>query len=110
MTRYSILAAFLATTVLTAGAAQAQNDIMVVRIGDLNVASTQGAQVALRRIQSAAAQFCSDGDSRDLGRIAEHRSCQTRMVAKAVRSLDAPVVTALYAPSPTFRLASEATH
>ena len=110
MTRYSILAAFLATTVLTAGAAQAQNDIMVVRIGDLNVASTQGAQVALHRIKSAAAQFCSDGDSRDLGRIAEHRSCQTRMVAKAVRSLDAPVVTALYAPSPTFRLASEATH
>jgi UrcA family protein len=109
MTRYSILAAFLATTVLTAGAAQAQNDIMVVRIGDLNVSSTQGAQVALHRIKSAAAQFCSDADSRDLGRIAQHRACETRMVGKAVRSLDAPVVTALYAPSSSFRLASETT-
>jgi UrcA family protein len=110
MNRYSILAAFLATTLLAAGAAQAQNDIMVVRVGDLNVASTQGAQVALHRIKTAAAQFCSDGDSRDLGRIAEHRSCEARMVGKAVRSLDAPVVTALYAPTSSFRLASETTH
>ena len=110
MTRYSILAAFLATSVLTAGAAQAQNDIMVVRLGDLNVSSTQGAQVALRRIQSAASQFCSDGDSRNLGRIAEHRACEARMVGKAVRSLDAPVVTALYAPTSTILLASRTTH
>ena len=109
MTRFSILAALVATTVLAAGAAQAQNDIMVVRVGDLNVASTQGAQVALQRIKSAAAQFCSDADSRDLGRLAEHRSCETRMIGKAVRSLDAPVVTALYAPSSNFRLASQAT-
>jgi UrcA family protein len=109
MTRYSILAAFLVSTVLTAGAAQAQNDVMVVRVGDLNVASSQGAQVALNRIRSAAAQFCSDGDSRDLGRIAEHRSCEARMTAKAVRSLDAPVVNALYAPSPTILLASRTT-
>ncbi|MDB5426052.1 MAG: hypothetical protein JWR47_2962 [Phenylobacterium sp.] len=110
MTRYSILAAFMATTVLAAGAAQAENDIMVVRVSDLNVASTQGAQVALQRIKSAASQFCSDADSRDLGRIAQHRSCEARMIGKAVRSLDAPVVTALYAPPSTFRLASEATH
>jgi UrcA family protein len=110
MTRYSILAAFLATTALAAGAAQAQNDIMVVRVGDLNVASTQGAQVALQRIKSAAAQFCSDRDSRDLGRIAQHRACEARMVGKAVRSLDAPVVTALHAPSPAILLASRATH
>jgi hypothetical protein len=32
------------------------------------------------------------------------------MVGKAVRALDAPVVTALYAPSPTILLASRATH
>jgi UrcA family protein len=110
MTRYSILAAFMATSVLAAGSAQAQNDVMVVRVGDLNVASQQGAQVALQRIKSAASQFCGGEGSRDLGRIAEHRSCETRMIGKAVRSLDAPVVTALYAPSSNFRLAGETTH
>jgi hypothetical protein len=47
MTRHSILAVFRAASVLAAGAAQAQNRIMAVRVGDLNVAAEQGARVAL---------------------------------------------------------------
>jgi len=101
MNRYSVLAACVLASFLAGGAAQAQNDSMVVRVGDLNVANTQGAQVAFQRIRSAARQFCNHGDSRNLGRIAEQRDCEGRMIGKAVHSLGAPMVMALYQSKPT---------
>lgn len=110
MNRYSILAAFIIATVVAWGGAQAQTDTMAVRVGDLNVANTQGAQVALQRIRVAARQFCSHGDSRDLGRVSEQQACEVRMMGKAVRSLNAPIVTALYAPESNIRLASRTSH
>jgi UrcA family protein len=110
MNRYSILAAFVAATVVACGGAQAQTDTMSVRVGDLNVANTQGAQVALQRIKVAARQFCSHGDSRDLSRVYEQDACEARMMGKAVRSLNAPIVTALYAPNSSIRLASRTSH
>ena len=106
MNRYSILAAFITVTVIACGGAQAQTDTMSVRVGDLNVAKTQGAQVALQRIRVAARQFCSHGESRNLDRVSAQEACEARMMGKAVRSLDAPIVTALYAPSSTIRLAT----
>jgi len=110
MIRHSVFAACVLASFLAGAAAQAQNDSMVVRVGDLNVASKQGAQVAYQRIKFAARQFCNHGDSRNLGRIGEQRECETRMMGKAVRSLDAPIVTALSAPQSSIVLATRATH
>ncbi|WP_309604086.1 UrcA family protein [Phenylobacterium sp.] len=106
MTRFSLLAALAASTLLSAGAVRAETDIMVIRLGDLNTASAQGAQVAFRRIHAGAARFCRDGDSRDLGRIAYQRACESRMIGKAVDQLAAPGVTALYRAQPNILLAS----
>lgn len=106
MTRFSLIAAIAASTLLTAGAVRAETDIMVIRLGDLNTASAHGARVAFQRIRAGAAQFCGDADSRDLGRIAYQRACESQMVGKAVDRLAAPGVTALYRSQPTIVLAS----
>lgn len=91
-----------------AGTASAQEDIMVVRVGDLNTKSHDGAEIALRRIKNAANQFCGP-QSRDLSINQEQRRCKTRMTQKAVASLNAPMVTALYGPSTSFTLAQNET-
>ncbi len=106
MFRSSLLAALAASTLLSAGAARAETDIMVIRLGDLNTASAHGAQVAFQRIRAGAAQFCGDADSRELGRIAYQRACRSRMVGQAVDRLAAPSVTALYRAQPNIVLAS----
>ncbi|MFI4966287.1 MAG: UrcA family protein [Caulobacterales bacterium] len=110
MTRSIIFAALMATSLLGGTAARATDDIMVVRLGDLNISSDQGAKVAFKRITTAAKRFCDVGDYRALGRSAQQSACEARMVAKAVSSLDAPIVTALYAPQKTVLLASRNTH
>ena len=94
-----------------AGAASAQSvkeGIMIVRVGDLNTSSHQGAEVALRRIKNAAAQFCGP-QTRDLATTYEQRRCTERMTRKAVSSLNAPMVTALYAPHESIQLAQAET-
>jgi UrcA family protein len=110
MNRIIKIAAAAAILGLTgvAGTASAQQDIMVVRVGDLNTSSHQGAEVALRRIKNAASQFCGP-QSRDLTTSSIQRRCEARMTEKAVSTLNAPKVTALYAPSQSIQLAQAET-
>lgn len=106
MTRFVISAAVLALALAASGAASAEDGTMSVRIGDLNVHSDAGAKAALARIRATAAQFCGGEGSRDLGVIAEQRTCVDRMSGKAVDSLAAPKVTALSGRSANVVLAS----
>jgi UrcA family protein len=99
-----IAAAAAILTLGAAGAASAKEDIMVVRVGDLNTSSHDGAQIALRRIKNASTRFCGP-QTRDLGTSFEQKRCEKRMTQKAVASLNAPMVTALYSPSESFTLA-----
>jgi UrcA family protein len=91
-----------------AGAASAQEDIMIVRVGDLNTKGHEGAEIALRRIKTAANQFCGP-KTRDLTLSQEQRRCVKQMTGKAVASLNAPMVTALYNPGESFTLAQNET-
>ena len=95
------LAALLAATA-TAGAraAQPNPDVLTVRVpvADLNLASQQGAAVALRRIRRAAGSICGGQPAAaELKRLALYDSCMRSTVSKAVASLDNPLVTAQYA-------------
>jgi UrcA family protein len=109
MNRYHFGVGLLALSFLCAGAASAKEDLMIVRVSDLNVASQPGAEVALRRIKNASAQFCGgDGDYTNLDRRSEQKACARIMTTKAVRVLNAPMVTALYAPRGAVELASRA--
>jgi UrcA family protein len=72
----------------------AKEATMRVRIGDLNLSSDAGAATALARIRGASTRFCRF-NSGPLYRAQEAR-CRQEISYKAVRQLDAPVVTALY--------------
>ncbi|RAK60815.1 hypothetical protein DJ021_13855 [Phenylobacterium hankyongense] len=104
MNRISVCAAASVFTLFSAGIVQAQ-DSMSVRVGDLNLNNSAGAQVALRRIDNAATRFCGPAMPMSLSDRAQRDSCHKQMTAKAVRTLGAPRVTALYQPETTVRLA-----
>lgn len=91
-----------------ASAASAQEDIMIVRVGDLNTKGHEGAATALRRIKTAANAFCGP-QNRDLGANHARQLCVQKMTGKAVASLNAPMVTALYNPGESFTLAQNET-
>jgi UrcA family protein len=100
MFRYSFGAA-LAVSLMSAGFASAQpspshQDVMVVRLSDLDINHSPGAEVALRRIKSAAGKFCTQDDVRDLERRFEEQQCMTRMTTKAVNALGATEVATLW--------------
>ncbi len=90
------LAVALSGALAAAGLAQAQTDTMTVRIGDLNLASSRGAAVALQRINMAARAFCGEASQLDLSGTAASAKCRRDMMGKAVDKTAAPLVTALY--------------
>jgi UrcA family protein len=94
------IAALLAAAVTAAAhAAQPDPDVVTVRVfvADLNLASLQGAAVALRRIRQAAGAICGEQPSTmDLKRLALYHACMRSTVSQAVASLNNPLVTAQY--------------
>jgi UrcA family protein len=104
MTRYFIGAALAAMTLACGSGAFAQTspdrqDVMVVRLSDLDTGHQLGAETALRRIKAAANKFCNTDGSKDIERRWEEQRCVTRMTGKAVQSLGATEVTELYIKS-----------
>ena len=88
-----------------AGGARAEEGVMRVKIGDLNVHSDAGARTAFKRINIAARDFCGPLQGYSPTYPAEVRACRKEMTDKAVAKLDAPLVTALYTPAATTQLA-----
>lgn len=94
----SIVALSAAVMATTAFAAPADPDAVSVkvRIGDLNLSETNGASIALGRIDGAARQICGEAPSNvDLGGSAIYRRCIASAVGNGVASLGAPLVTAM---------------
>ena len=71
-----------------------------VEYGDLNLGSRAGAREMLMRIDAAARRVCGDNvDLRSLERRAQFQRCKTGTIARSVRALDAPLVTAMAGPN-----------
>ena len=99
MNRYNFSAA-IAAIILAAGAASAQTvDQMVVKVGDLNLGTSQGEAIALKRINVAATQFCGGELSRDFGQRIEQQKCQSHMTGQAVSKLNVLVAAATLQPT-----------
>jgi UrcA family protein len=101
MTRYFFGAALAALTLACGASAYAQTpsdrqDVMVVRLSDLDTSHQAGAESALRRIKTAAAKFCGSDGTKDIARRWEEERCATRMTGKAVQSLGSSQVTELF--------------
>jgi UrcA family protein len=101
MTRYLYGAALAAVALICGGTANAQpntsrQDVMIVRLSDLDTGHAAGAEAALHRIHRAAAKFCGFDGSIDLGQRFDQDKCVAKMTAKAVQTLGEREVTALY--------------
>jgi UrcA family protein len=94
--KLSFAAAFAAGA-LIATAASAQEDAMYVRLGGYDLSSEQGAKQVMKRIETAAEQFCGVVNPREMARVALQHKCVVTMTGKAVAKLNAPLVTALQA-------------
>ncbi len=77
----------------------------VVKFGDLNLSSPQGAAKLYSRIAAAGSEVCK-GIGRDLGARARLDACVHKAIADAVTKVDRPELFAIYAaknhqPRPT---------
>ena len=69
-----------------------------VKTSDLNLATDQGARILLRRVNIAANDLCALSGTPYFGTsFNDEVKCHEQAVARAVRRLNAPVVTAEYA-------------
>jgi UrcA family protein len=86
-----------AATVVPAQAAEpAQSHTQIVRYGDLNLDSEQGAEVLYTRIRGAARNVCSSLDGRNLTEKKRWQGCFDKAVARAVVQVNKARVTALH--------------
>ena len=99
-----MLAACIAALMSAAAVAQARaEDHVVIETGvvktsDLNLATTQGARVLLRRVTAKAADLCTQTASPlARGAYKSWRVCLTKAVARSIAPIKAPLVTAAYA-------------
>ena len=60
---------------------------VVVRYGDLNLATDAGTKALYRRIAFVAKQVCPDGESRGLENLNRARACQRDAIARAVQAV-----------------------
>ena len=67
-----------------------------VSYGDLNLANPVGAEIMLRRLQSAAIQVCGGrAANREIRWRLDYQSCVRLAIETAVRKINAPLLTAL---------------
>ena len=98
-------AALLAMVPLTSSAAQPERSVvalgddppaMLVRYGDLNLATDSGARILLQRIRFAADTVCPAADNRDVGQVAAHNRCVRVTTASAVQHVGNARLAAVY--------------
>lgn len=80
-------------------AAQPKTDFpsLVVKYADLDLTRPTGADVLIARIERAADEVCgSSNGARSLTEVALHRACKKETMAAAVRSVNAPLVSARF--------------
>lgn len=96
----SILSGFallgaLSAAAIPAHASDTQQISTTVRLGDLDLTSSDGAQAAMSRIHRAAREICGpDPDVREFDSRRLYNQCVDQAVDRAVASLDMPMVTA----------------
>ncbi len=92
------LAAAATLSCATAALAQIADTVpsVTVKYSDLNIGARPGAQLLLRRIESAANTACGGApDIRQLDRLASFEACRRAAVARAVVAINSPMLTAM---------------
>jgi len=69
---------------------------VLVKYGDLNVSSQQGAVALYTRIRAAAERVCGPFDHRDLAAKTVVNACIHKAISDAVAKVDQPALSAVY--------------
>jgi UrcA family protein len=82
------------------GAAQAATSTdavptVVVRYGDLDLSSTEGARVLYQRISVAARQVCPFEYSKSVSQVGKNRACREAAIERAVNAVNNPQLVAM---------------
>ncbi len=98
----SFVVASLVTTASASNAAQTSSDQqIVVSYKDLDISRPAGAEILIARMKVAASKVCGPvPDIRQSEMRAAHRHCMADVLDRAVASMDAPIVGAVYRESP----------
>jgi UrcA family protein len=96
LTRVVIFSVVAAGSVAVCNAADDDVPHEIVKYGDINLSSPQGAATLLARIQSAARRVCERSEEMNLSAQAQAHACITKAVATAVSQVHQPTLTALY--------------
>ena len=70
---------------------------VVVRYGDLNLASEAGARKLYQRLTVAAQEVCPAQDAHSLALLSYNRTCRANAIARAVHEINSPRLAALHA-------------
>jgi UrcA family protein len=70
---------------------------IVVRYGDLNLATEAGARALYQRLSIAAREVCPLEDSKSLAQMAYSHTCRSQAIARAVHDINSPQLAALQA-------------
>jgi len=73
---------------------------VVVKYGDLNLATDTGTQILYRRLKAAARAVCPDFSTRDLLQADISRRCRAEALARAVHDVHSSRLAAIYARQP----------
>jgi UrcA family protein len=91
---FGVLATSFATVSTAAEATEALQTI--VKYGDLNVSTAQGAAALYSRIRAAAGGVCRPLDHGDLSSRVHMAACVQQAIADAVTTVDQPALSAVY--------------
>ena len=69
---------------------------VVVHFSDLNATSIEGATTLYHRLQSAAENVCTQGDTRDLATVFRVKACVSGAISAAVADINQPSLTAYF--------------
>lgn len=94
----SAIVGVLATGVASVSTAAEGTEALqtIVKYGDLNVSTSQGAAALYNRIRMAADGVCWPLDHGDIASKAHVAACVHKAIAGAVTSVDQPALTAVY--------------
>jgi UrcA family protein len=92
-----LVGCLLAGSVGAAQAATSEDAVptIVVRYGDLDLSTTDGASVLYQRISVAARQVCQLEFSRAVSQIGKSRACREAAIERAVNAVNTPQLVAL---------------
>jgi UrcA family protein len=79
----------------------------IVRFSDLNISNSDGAKTLYNRIHAAARDVCEKSTGTDPILKAAYKGCVETAIDKAVKDVNAPMLTQLRFGSPDVRLASK---